>query len=233
LDENKTTQQQEIFEEGSLVEKNYYAQKLNSEKLYQVYQTQIDRVKQYLDAEINFVRLQLHGNERVLELGAGYGRIMKKLAPFAELDSVEFGEEYLKAYPNCQLKVMDAHKLELDSDFDVVIVLQNGISAMKGEALNLIRQVMKVLSQNGKAYFSSYSPKFWEHRLAWFHEQANKGLLGEIDLEKTKDGTIVCKDGFVATTYSREDMEKLGQAVGCNYQIQEVDDSSIFLILEK
>jgi SAM-dependent methyltransferase len=223
------------------VEKNYYAQKLNSGKLYQVYQTQIDRVKQYLDEEINFILHELHGHEKVLELGAGYGRIMKKLAPFVESimgidiskDSVEFGEEYLKDCPNCKLKVMDAHKLELDLKFDVVIVLQNGISAMKGEPLNLIEQVMKVLSHGGKAYFSSYSSKFWEHRLAWFHEQADKGLLGQIDLEKTKDGTIVCKDGFVATTYSQEDMEKLGQAVGYNYRTQEVDDSSIFLILEK
>jgi hypothetical protein len=41
---------------GRIVEKNYYAQKLNSEKLYQVYQTQLERVKQYIDADMNFVR---------------------------------------------------------------------------------------------------------------------------------------------------------------------------------
>lgn len=223
------------------MEKNYYAQKLNSAKLYQVYQTQIERVKQYIDAEMNFVRHELHGHEKVLELGAGYGRIMKELAPFAasitgidiSQDSVAFGQEYLKDSPGCQLKVMDAHKLEFGAEFDVAICLQNGLSAVKGEPLNLIEQGMKVLSYGGKAYFSSYSPKFWEHRLAWFHEQANKGLLGEIDLEKTKDGVIVCKDGFVATTYSQEDMERLGQASGFHYRIHEVDNSSIFLILEK
>lgn len=223
------------------MEKNYYAQKLNSAKLYQVYQTQIERVKQYIEAEINFVRQELHGHEKILELGAGYGRIIKELAPFAgaitgidiSKDSVEFGQKYLKDCPNCELKVMDAHKLEFGSEFDVVLCLQNGISAMKGDPLNLVKQGMQVLSPGGKAYFSSYSSKFWEHRLAWFHEQADKGLLGEIDLEKTKDGMIVCKGGFVATTYSEEDMEHLGQAVGYTYRIQEVDNSSIFLILEK
>ncbi len=222
------------------MEKNYYAQKLNSAKLYQVYQTQLERVKQYIDAEINFVRNELPSQAKVLEMGSGYGRIMKELAPFAvsvtgidiSENSVEFGQEYLKDCPNCQLKIMDAHKLEFGLEFDVVLCLQNGISAMKGDPLNLIKQGMQVLSPGGKAYFSSYSSKFWEHRLAWFHEQADKGLLGEIDLEKTKDGIIVCKDGFVATTYSQEDMEQLGQAVGYNYQIQEVDNSSIFLILE-
>lgn len=223
------------------MEKNYYAQKLNSGNLYQVYQTQIDRVQQYIDAEMAFVRQELHGHEKVLELGAGYGRIMKELAPFAASiigidiseDSVAFGQKYLKDSPNCQLKMMDAHKLDFNSEFDVVICLQNGLSAMKGEASKLIEQSMELLLPGGKAYFSSYSPKFWEHRLAWFHEQADKGLLGEIDLEKTKAGNIVCKDGFVATTYAEKDMEKLGQAAGYNYRIQEVDNSSIFLILEK
>lgn len=223
------------------MEKNYYAQKLNSAKLYQVYQTQIERVKQYIDAEVNFIRHELRGHEKVLELGAGYGRIMKELDPFAasvtgidiSKDSVEFGQEYLKDCPKCQLKMMDGHKLDFNSEFDVVLCLQNGLSAMKGDPLNLIEQGVKVLTPGGKAYFSSYSFKFWKHRLAWFHEQASKGLIGEIDLEKTKDGIIVCKDGFVATTYSPEDMEKLGQAAGYNYKIKEVDDSSIFLILEK
>lgn len=220
---------------------NYYAQNLNSGKLYQVYQTQIDRIKQYLDAEINFVRQGLTGAEKVLEVGAGYGRIMKELAPYAGFvvgidiseNSIEFGQAYLKDTPNCELKLADAHTFEFTPNFNVILCLQNALSAMKVDPLPFIQRTMNGLLPGGKVYFSSYSPKFWEHRLAWFHEQANKGLLGEIDLEKTKDGFIVCKDGFIATTYTRADMEKLGEAVGCSYQIQEVDDSSIFLIVEK
>lgn len=220
---------------------NYYASKLNSEKLYEVYQTQLHRVKRYLDAEVNFVRRGLQGHEKVLELGAGYGRILKELAPsvfsITGVDisegSVDFGKEYLKGIPGCDLQVMDAHALAFDSDFDIVLCLQNGLSAMKGEALNLIEQSMKALYHGGKAYFSSYSPKFWEHRLAWFQEQAKNGLLGEIDPEKTKEGVIVCKDGFVSTSFSRDEMKELALAAKCPYQIMEVDDSSLFLILEK
>ncbi len=222
--------------------KNYYAEKLNSMKLYQVYQTEITRVKQYLEAEIDFVRRQLHGREKILELGAGYGRILKELAPCVasavgvdiSADSVEFGKEYLKSFPNCRLLVMDAHDLKLNPEFDVVLCLQNGLSAIRGRgAPNLIEQGMKVLVPGGRAYFSSYSHKFWEHRLAWFQEQADKGLLGGIDMEKTRDGNIVCKDGFTATTFSQDALEKLGQNSGYSYRIEEVDESSIFLILEK
>lgn len=220
---------------------NYYVENLSSAKLFQVYDTNIDRVKQYLREEIDFVRRNVHGHEKVLELGCGYGRIMKELAPHVASimgidispDSVRFGEEYLKGCSNCEIKVMDAHVLQFGPIFDVVLCLQNGISALKGNESNLIAQSLKVLVPGGRAYFSTYSAKFWNHRLAWFHEQADKGLLGEIDMEKTKDGHIVCKDGFVAHTCRPEDFKELAEQTGYTYLIQEVDDSSLFLVIEK
>lgn len=220
---------------------NYYAQSLNAMKLLQVYQTKYPRIKRYFDEEINFVRQNLYGNEKVLEIGAGYGRIIKELAPFAAsfmgIDiskaSVELGRDYIKECPNCNIRVMDVYKLEFDEEFDVVLCLQNGLSAIKGQPINLIKQCMKVLTSGGKAYFSTYSAKFWNHRLAWFHEQADKGLIGEIDLEKTNDGIIMCKDGFTAITFSEDELKKLGEESGFHYRIEEVDESSLFLILEK
>lgn len=224
-----------------MMKNNYYAQKLFSEKLYLVYQTQLDRVKQYLEAEIRFICRQLQGREKILELGAGYGRIMKELAPFADSlvgvdiseETIQFGKKYLKDVPNCRLLMMDAHDLQFEPQFDVVICLQNGLSAIKGSAKNLIKEGLKVLNPGGKAYFSSYSSKFWEHRLAWFYEQADQGLLEEIDEDKTKNGVIVCKDGFTATTYLEEDMVNLGLSTGYPYQVKEIDSSSLFLVIEK
>ena len=221
-------------------EKNYYAQGLHSEKLHQVYQTKIPEVLQYFDAEIEFIRGQMRGNEKVLELGAGYGRVMKKLAPHVgyivgidiSRDTVDFGKKYLKDVSNTLLKVMDANKLDLEEKFDVVLCLQNGLSAMKNEGRHLVDQALSVLSGGGKAYFSSYSPKFWAHRLAWFQEQAAKGLLGEIDLEKTKNGIIICKDGFMATTHTEEDFRKLGESTRHEYHVEEVDRSSVFLVIK-
>jgi 2-polyprenyl-6-hydroxyphenyl methylase/3-demethylubiquinone-9 3-methyltransferase len=220
---------------------NYYEQSLNSTKLFQVYQTKYPRVKRYLDKEIDFVRRNLRGSERVLEVGAGYGRIIKELAPFTASivgtdiseASVDLGKNYLKECHNCSIQVMDTHKLEFIEEFDVVLCLQNGLSAMKGQPAHTIEQCMKVLIPGGRAYFSTYSANFWEHRLAWFHEQADKGLLGEIDMQKTCDGVIVCKDGFVAITFSEDELKKLAIESGYNYSIEEVDESSLFLMLEK
>lgn len=220
---------------------NYYAQRLNATKLFQVYQTKHPRVERYLTEEIGFVRRRLQQNMSVLEVGAGYGRIIKALAPFAArlvgIDiseaSVTIGREYLGECPNCNLQVMDAYDLHFDAEFDVVLCLQNGLSAIKGPPISLIGQCLKVLVPGGRAYFSTYSEKFWPHRLAWFEEQAERGLLGAIDRDKTRDGVIVCQDGFVAVTFSMEQLEELGAASGCRYCLEEVDESSLFLIIEK
>ena len=183
----------------------------------------------------------MRGDEEALELGAGYGRIMKELAPSLKsitgVDlserSVELGREYLKGLSNCTILAMDAHSPSFDRTFDVLLCLQNGLSAMKGDPENLIAQSMRLLVPGGKAYFSSYSPNFWQYRLAWFQEQADKGLLGEIDMEKTGNGRIVCKDGFTATTFDFEDMERLGKSSGYAYTVEEVAGSSVFLTIVK
>ena len=206
---------------------NYYQDNLNANGLYQVYQTELPRIRQYLQAEIDYVKKALTGNEHILEIGAGYGRIMKELSPAAAAvtgidisdNSVQLGKEYLKGCTNCRLLTMDAHSLTFDGEFDVVICLQNGLSAVKGNPGELIRGCLNALKPGGTAYFSTYSDKIWETRLDWFREQARKGLLGEVDEEKTKDGVIICKDGFRADTFSRQDFISLGEASGCRYEV--------------
>ena len=218
---------------------NYYAANLNAQKLFYVYDTKYPEIKQYLESEIAFVRSHLKGTERVLELGAGYGRIIKELAQNCKSitgidiseDNVKFGKEYLSDVPNAKLLAMNAHNIEFSEQFDVVLCLQNALSAMKIDPLEYIKKIMTLLSPGGRVFISSYSAKFWEHRLAWFREQSEKGLLGEIDMDLTKDGLIVCKDGFCAKTYSPEDMNTIGKASGFKYEVTEVDNSSIFLVV--
>ena len=223
------------------MKENYYAANLNAQKLFRVYETKYPRVKQYFESEISFVRGCLKGTEYVLELGAGYGRIMKELAPGCKSitgidiseDNVEFGKEYLSDVPNAKLFVMNAHNMQFNGLFDVVLCLQNALSAMKTIPLEYIKKIMLLLSPGGIAFISSYSARFWDHRLAWFKEQSEKGLLAEIDMDQTGNGIIVCKDGFRATTHSPEDMDAIGKASGFKYEVIEVDDSSIFLVVTK
>lgn len=220
---------------------NYYSDKLNSSKLFQVYDTKNPRIIQYLQSEIDFVKQQISPTDEVLECGSGYGRILAQLSPFAKTltgfdiseESVLWGRKYLEQTENVHLLTMDANHIDLPNKFDIVLCLQNGLSAMKVDAQDFITHILNLLKPNGKALCSTYSPLFWEHRLAWFQEQSEKGLLGEIDYEKTTDGVIVCKDGFTAKTFSDGELHELGRASGYPYKVQTVDDSSVFLLISK
>lgn len=222
-------------------DKNYYAEQLNSQMLFQVYDTKIPRIDQYLEEEINKVKKDLKAEDKLLEVGCGYGRILKKLAGSAgsvkgidiSKDSINFAKDYLKDCKNVELEVADFHTMKNDEKFDVIILLQNALSAIKGDPKETIAKSLSMLKDSGKLYISTYSKNFWDQRIEWFEEQADKKLLGQIDYDKTKDGVIICKDGFKAITFTEEDFEKLAKATGYKYSIEEVDGSSLFLIIKK
>ena len=80
---------------------NYYAESLNSQKLFQVYDTALPRIEQYFREEIDFVRRKLTGTERVLEVAAGYGRIVRELAPScAEIVGMDISEDSVRMAHN-------------------------------------------------------------------------------------------------------------------------------------
>jgi len=68
----------------------YYEDKLSANKLLKCYEIAPPWIKQYLDAEIQFVISNVRGAGLVLELGCGYGRVMKEISPFVSMLSQGF-----------------------------------------------------------------------------------------------------------------------------------------------
>jgi len=220
--------------------KSYYADRLYARRLEQVYHIAPPRVRQYLDAELSYVTERVRPEDVVLELGCGYGRILPRLSQTVRLvigidlslANLLFGQERLHDLSNCLLLNMDAVELGFrDHVFDRVVCIQNGISAFHVNQRDLIRESLRVAKPGGTLFFSSYSSKFWEPRLQWFELQSDAGLLGPIDYKKTKDGVIVCKDGFTATTVGPSEFLSLVAVLNVRTEITEIDDSSIFYVL--
>ncbi len=221
--------------------KGYYSDNLAAERLQKCYDLASARVRQYLEAEVEFVLEHIAGGDFVLDLGCGYGRIMRALARKAGLvvgidtafASLILGKGRLQGVPNCRLLQMNAVSLGFrEKSFDVVACIQNGISAFKVDQRALVRESIRVAKPEGTVLFSTYAEKFWPERLAWFERQAEAGLLGEIDYTQTGDGVIVCKDGFRATTVNPVQFEDLTSGLNARTEIVEVDESSLFCVIK-
>ncbi len=215
----------------------YYTQRLSAERLRRCYEIAPPRVVQYLEAEVRHVVERIRLTDIVLELGCGYGRALAQLAEAAatvvgidtSLDSLRMAAQVPYGRPNCRLALMDAGRLGFrDGVFDMVVCIQNGISAFKVDRRQLLAETLRVTRTGGRVLVSSYSDHFWPDRLEWFRLQSEEGLVGEIDWRSTGDGEIVCQDGFKATTVRPADFRALTAGLHAECRIEEVDESSVF-----
>ncbi len=220
---------------------SYYEEKLSAERLKKAYEIAPPRVKQYLEAEVSYVLSHISAGDSVLDLGCGYGRVMPRLAERAghvigidnSWPSLLMARRKLARQPRTSLAAMDAVRLGFRAGvFDVVACIQNGISAFHVDRRALVAESLRVTREGGRVLFSTYAEKFWEHRLDWFKRQSAAGLLGEIDYEQTRDGLIVCKDGFRAAAVSAAELRELAASLRAAFSIDEVDGSSLFLVLK-
>jgi len=217
--------------------RGYYEEGLAAARLRAVYEIAPPRTKAYLEAEIDFVLGKISPRMTALELGCGYGRVLERLAGKARLAvgidtsmaSLHMARPFLGAARNIGLAAMDASALAFAAgSFDLTICIQNGISAFHVDRGRLFAEAVRVTRSGGTVLFSSYASRFWNDRLEWFEAQAAEGLIGPIDREATRDGVIVCTDGFRATTVSAEEFRALAAEVGVEPRIVEVDGSSLF-----
>jgi SAM-dependent methyltransferase len=216
---------------------DYYSTTLSAERLELCYRLAPPRVQQYLSAEIEHVASLIPAGGIVLELGCGYGRVLARLATLsslacgidASLDSLRLARRRLAAARNVTVAAMDASELGFDEgSFDVVCCVQNGISSFHVDQRSLLESAVRITKPGGKVLFSSYADQFWEDRLDWFRIQSAHGLIGEIDETATRAGTIVCRDGFTATTVTPRRFWALADKLGETRSVEVIDGSSVF-----
>ncbi len=216
---------------------DYYSVALNGERLRQCYDLAPPRVRQYLEAEIRFVLERLRPSDTVLELGCGYGRVTAPLAGKARLavgidtsrDSLRLARILLPPGSPCRYAAMDAVRLGFrERSFDLVACVQNGVCAFHTDPARLLAEALRVVRSPGRILFSTYTEAFWPDRLEWFRRQAAEGLVGPIDEQATRPGTIVCRDGFAVGTLDPETFITLVAKHHLRAELIEVDQSSLF-----
>ncbi len=216
--------------------KSYYIEKLSGNHLHRVYSLADESVKSYLKGEIEFCREKISSGDRILELGCGYGRVLKALASDAHIiegidnapGNVEMAGEYLHNLPGIKVHLMSVDNLDFANDsFDLVLCTQNGLSAFGLDPLIVIREALRVAKHGGRLICCTYARSFWPIRLQWFRKQADAGLLGAIDETKTGRGVIACVDGFMSTSMTEEQFQDIASVFHLAVNITELPGGSL------
>jgi 2-polyprenyl-6-hydroxyphenyl methylase/3-demethylubiquinone-9 3-methyltransferase len=135
----------------------YYSDSLSAERLRRCYEIAPPRVARYLKAEIEYVLAKIKPSDAVLELGCGYGRVigrlLEKTRKVVGIDtskaSLDQAKADLRDHSNLDLAQMNAVNLGfIDGCFDVVICIQNGISAFRIDQEDLLIESLRV-TRNG------------------------------------------------------------------------------------
>jgi len=216
--------------------KDYYMENLSGNHLHRVYSLADEPVKRYLQGEIDFFRRRISPGDRVLELGCGYGRILKQIASDAHTTAgidnargnVELSTQYLRGIPGIEIHLMGVDNLEFaDHSFDLVLCAQNGLSASGLDPINVVREAWRVAKQDGELICCSYTDSFWPDRLQWFRDQAAAGMLGPIDESNTGNGVITCIDGFQSNTMTAARFQDIAAALGLTLEVHELPSGSL------
>jgi len=113
----------------------YYTERLSGERLRACYDLAPARAKAYLEAEVDFVLQKTSSSMAVVELGCGYGRVLRRLLPrvrtLVGIDtsfrSLRMAADFLERKNSLHLVAMDATRMAFrDHAFDLTIASRTG-----------------------------------------------------------------------------------------------------------
>jgi len=180
-------------------------------------------IQEFLDSEILCIN-KLKPTRAILEVGCGYGRLLKILANKGEnVIGIDFSKKLLdKAkkslsdYRNVDLMLMNAKALKFpDKFFDYTLCLDATFGNMPGIELDVLQEMKRVTKENGKIFISVFSEKAKNAQIK------NYCRLGLTDIHDVNN-TIITKEGFCSRRFFKKEIRELFNKVGLSVKISSI-----------
>ncbi len=170
-------------------------------------------MQEFFQGDIDFVREALPKRKQVLEVGCGFGRLLKEISPVSDqVTGIDFSQtqvdkarEGLKGCKNVTVELMDASELTFpDNTFDVVVCLNNSLGNMPGIERRVAENMVRVVKSGGTIAIRVYQ-NTGEVRDG---QIANYQRLGMTDIED--DGSkVTTAEKFSSRRFNEEELEGL------------------------
>jgi len=185
-------------------------------------------IKEWFSKEIEYLKKNIEPNSKILDIGCGFGRHIKILAPFSKeiigIDNnsgmIQKAKQNLSNFDNVKLFLQDAKKLDFDDSlFDYVICMTNTFGDFPEIKIDVLKEMKRVCKNNGKIIISVYSEKSLEIRK---NDYEKVGL----HITKIDDGIIYTAEGLVSEQFTKSQLEKLFDSVDLVANIIELNPIS-------
>jgi ubiquinone/menaquinone biosynthesis C-methylase UbiE len=172
-------------------------------------------IDEFISEEEDFVR-RAAWKGKVLEVGCGYGRLIKIISQkakhvvgidfsYAQLNKARI---FLKGLSNVSLLHMDAHKLRFtEGEFDFVVCLNASLGNMPGVEVEVIREMKRVVRVGGEITVTVLAENSKPAQIA------NYTRLG-LKIAEIGKNFIITEEGLYSRRFSENDLVKLFTEVG-------------------
>ena len=185
---------------------------------------------QYMQAELDFIsKIENLGEKTLIDLGAGYGRVIPFLAPKAKkIIAIEINPDMVAALR--EVGQSFSNTVVIDGDIThlkellkkttlqnpVLLLLQNTLGTIEGEWEKVIEEIRAVAETNAGgivlSLFRQESLQSWGAKMY----AGIKEMVGELDPNKTdySQGEFISKTGYKSKWRSRQEIENIKTALG-------------------
>lgn len=194
----------------------------------------------WFEEENEYLNRIVKSNHVVMDVGCGFGRHLKKVAPACkEAHGVDNNpamikkatERLLPKFENLHLYLAEGKDMPVKSEiFDVVFCLTNTFGNMSSYAYQqrVLNEINRILKPDGQAILSLYSDSD-ELQKARIKDYEKIGLT----IDKVKDGVVYTKEGLVSEQFNKEKLSGLFEETDFDYTFQEIEGFFYICTLKK
>jgi 2-polyprenyl-6-hydroxyphenyl methylase/3-demethylubiquinone-9 3-methyltransferase len=191
--------------------------------------------KEWTKQEIIEIKKFLKNDSIVLDVGCGWGREIKELAPFCkkiigidnDAKEIKIAKSYLKDIPNLELHTQDAKNTSFpDKSFDIIICVGNTFGNLGDDKEAVLREIKRLIKKNGKILISVYSEGAKSKRIKAYESIGLK-------IKTIKNGKIIFEDGLISEEFSKDELKKIFEKFQLKVRFIDIGKIAVLCVVSK
>lgn len=171
----------------------------------------------------------------VLDMGCGWGREIKELAPFCkkivaldnDVSEIKTAKSYLDNIPNVEFSLQDAkHTSFRDESFDVIISVGNTFGNLGDDKDKVLQEMKRLIKKEGKILLSLYAKGAATKRVTAYKSIGLK-------IKTISNWKIVFEDGLISEEFSKDELKNIFEKFQLKVRFIDIAKIALLCVVSK